>query len=93
VTVTERSLRRHVLETPAFYKLLAYTDVAIFEVASDAFLAFKDVLSRHGALTTAFLLENSAQFFTEFNTKLLLTKNYVTKRQSLKVRVSSLRAW
>ena len=42
-------------------------------------------MTRHGALTTAFLLENSATFFSEFNTKLLLSKNYVTKRQSLKV--------
>ena len=29
------------MESPAFYKLLAFTDVAVFEVASDAFLAFK----------------------------------------------------
>jgi hypothetical protein len=98
--------RRHVMESPAFYTLLAYTDVAVFEVASDAFLAFKargflhrcfvalpspagtqELLSRHGALTTAFLLDNSPKFFTEFNSKLLLSKNYVTKRQSLKVRL------
>ena len=104
------------------YPLLEFTDVAVFEVASDAFLSFKartvarvgeplecaccalvfepnrlrwrltgskrsqELLTRHGALTTAFLLENSTQFFKEFNTKLLLSKNYVTKRQSLKVR-------
>ena len=33
--------RRHVLDTPSFYALMAYTDVPTFEVASDAFLTFK----------------------------------------------------
>jgi hypothetical protein len=30
-----------VLESPSFFSLLEFTDVAVFEVASDAFLSFK----------------------------------------------------
>ena len=43
------------------------------------------MLSRHAELTTAFLLANSATFFTEFNKLLDKDNNYVTKRQSLKL--------
>ncbi len=48
----------------------------------------QELLSRHAELTTAFLLEQSADFFTAFNTKLLNSSNYVTRRQSLKARIS-----
>ena len=41
-------LHRHVMESPAFYTLLAFTDVAVFEVASDAFLAFKARAAKRG---------------------------------------------
>ncbi len=74
------------LEAPVFYDLLAYTDVTTFEVASDAFLTFRELLCKHGALTTDFLLAQSEPFFATFNKSLLESKNYVTRRQSLKAR-------
>ena len=46
----------------------------------------QEVLSRHGTLTSAFLLDQTAPFFTAFNEKLLKSSNYVTRRQSLKAR-------
>jgi hypothetical protein len=46
----------------------------------------QEVLSRHGTLTSAFLLDQTAPFFTAFNEKLLKSTNYVTRRQSLKAR-------
>jgi calcium binding protein 39 len=46
------------------------------------------VLSRHGTLTSTFLVDQTAPFFTAFNTKLLSSSNYVTRRQSLKVRAT-----
>ena len=66
------------------YDLLAFTDVSTFEVASDAFLTFKELLGRHPNVTTAFLLAHSEAFFTAYNSKLLASQNYVTRRQSIK---------
>ena len=56
-----------------------------FEVASDAFLSFKELLGRHPELTTAFLAAHSEPFFRAFNSELLESRNYVTRRQSLKL--------
>lgn len=74
------------LDTPIFYDLLRYTDVATFEVASDAFLSFRELLTKHAALTSAFLLDQADPFFASYNKDLLSSTNYVTRRQSLKVR-------
>jgi hypothetical protein len=59
-------------------------EVANFEVASDAFSTFKDLLTRHKAAVAAFLSDNYAEFFDAFY-GLLQSSNYVTRRQSLKV--------
>lgn len=76
----------HLLESPSFYRLLECTDVATFEVASDAFLSFRELLTRHPALTSTFLLAHSEPLFASYNSKLLASTNYVTRRQSLKAR-------
>ena len=77
---------RYLLESPSMFEVLAYTDVSTFEVASDAFLTFKELLTRHPALTSAFLLAHSQPFFDAYNSKLLASQNYVTRRQSIKAR-------
>ena len=76
---------RYLLEHPVFYELLAYTDVETFEVASDAFLSFRELLTRHGSLTQEFLAAHGDDFFRAFNGQLLKSTNYVTRRQSLKL--------
>lgn len=87
------TFERFLLESPSFYRLLEYTDVPTFEVASDAFLTFKELLSRHSQLTARFLLAHSDTFFAEFNGKLLSSTNYVTRRQSLKARCKTKALW
>jgi hypothetical protein len=77
---------RYLVNSPSLYDLLAYTDVPTFEVASDAFLTFKELLGRHPGVTGAFLLAQSAPFFAAYNGKLLASQNYVTRRQSIKAR-------
>jgi len=77
---------RYLLSSPVFYELLAFTDVQTFEVASDAFLTFKELLTRHAGLASAFLLLHSDAFFKAYNNTLLASTNYVTRRQSLKAR-------
>jgi calcium binding protein 39 len=45
------------------------------------------LLTRHKALVAEFLAEHYSDFFEAYN-KLLQSDNYVTKRQSLKVRLA-----
>ncbi|KAI8903894.1 armadillo-type protein [Powellomyces hirtus] len=58
--------------------------LSTFDVASDAFATFKDLLTKHKPLVADFLTKNYDQFFEQY-TQLLNSSNYVTKRQSLKV--------
>jgi calcium binding protein 39 len=66
-----------------FFNLFSYVDLPNFDVASDAFLTFRELLSRHKSLVAEFLDTNFDQFFAKY--AVLLQSNYVTKRQSLKV--------
>ena len=79
---------RYLLESPSMFEVLAYTDVSTFEVASDAFLTFKQLLPSHPALASSFLLAHSEPFFDAYNSKLLASQNYVTRRQSIKARAA-----
>lgn len=79
------------------YKLFKFLDVNAFEITSDAFMTLKvcaktkiniflqETLFRHKTLTAEFLEKNFDKFFGDYNTILLGSKQYVTKRQSLKV--------
>ncbi|KAJ3056826.1 mo25 protein [Rhizophlyctis rosea] len=82
--VRHESLARSVLESPHFWKLFNYVELSTFDVASDAFATFKDLLAKHKALVADFLERNYTEFFERY-TQLLNSSNYVTKRQSLKL--------
>lgn len=64
--------------------LFEKVDRSNFEVASDAFSTFRDLLTRHKAMVSGYLWEHYADFFGAFK-KLLQSSNYVTRRQSLKL--------
>ncbi|KAJ1653454.1 Hym1p [Dispira simplex] len=78
------SLARLVLYAPPFYNFFDYVELNTFDVASDAFASFKDILTRHKPMVAEFLKTNYDPFFTRYD-KLLHSNNYVTKRQSLKL--------
>nr|XP_032835056.1 calcium-binding protein 39-like isoform X1 [Petromyzon marinus] len=82
--VRHELLARSVLTSPHFFRLFHYVDASTFDVASDAFATFRDLLTRHKALCAEFLDQNYERVFEEYD-KLLLSSNYVTKRQSLKL--------
>uniref|UniRef100_A0A7S0RI09 Calcium-binding protein 39 n=1 Tax=Chlamydomonas leiostraca TaxID=1034604 RepID=A0A7S0RI09_9CHLO len=69
---------------PMFMEFFEKVEVANFEIASDAFSTFKDLLTRHKAIVAQYLQENYAEFFPAY-VKLLQSGNYVTRRQSLKL--------
>lgn len=73
-----------VLNLAEFEKLFDYIQLPTFDVSSDAFATFKDLLTRHKNLVTNFLINNYELIFKRLN-GLLTSENYVTRRQSLKL--------
>ncbi|TVU38185.1 hypothetical protein EJB05_11541 [Eragrostis curvula] len=75
----------YVLESEHMKKFFDYIQLPNFDIASDASATFKELLTRHKATVAEFLSNNYDWFFTEFNTRLLSSTNYITKRQAIKL--------
>lgn len=73
-----------VLVSDIFADLFERLEDPEFEIASDAFLTFKDLLTRHKAVVAAYLVENYLTFLEHYR-QLLESSNYVTRRQSVKL--------
>lgn len=78
------SLAKHMLESASFEMYFKFVEIPIFDIASDAFGTFKELLTRHNAVVVAYLTSHYASFFANFD-RLLGSGNYVTRRQSLKL--------
>eukprot|EP00794_Sanderia_malayensis_P011366 gene11366-12551_t len=78
------ALAKPVIISENFYSLFKYVEMSTFDIASDAFTTFKDLLTRHKIVCAEFLDKNYDRVFTHYR-KLLDSENYVTKRQSLKL--------
>ena len=78
------ALAKIIMCSEEFYNFYRYVEVSTFDIASDAFSTFKELLTRHKALSAEYLQANYERFFTEYQ-HLLNSNNYVTKRQSLKL--------
>jgi calcium binding protein 39 len=72
------------LQSESFWKFFSFVEMPNFDIASDAFSTFKELLTKHKAMCAEFLEKNYDRVFEEY-TKLLNSQNYVTKRQSLKL--------
>ncbi|KAI9355111.1 Mo25-like protein [Zopfochytrium polystomum] len=77
-------LAKTVLESDHFWRFFGYVELPTFDVSSDAFATFKDLLTKHKGIVSVFLERNYDKFFEHY-TLLLNSENYVTKRQSLKL--------
>ncbi|KAG1050484.1 hypothetical protein G6F43_007248 [Rhizopus delemar] len=82
--VRHEALAKIVLYSSKFYQFFEYVSMSTFDVASDAFASFKEVLTRHKSMVGEFMDANYDDFFDHYK-KLLQSENYVTKRQSLKL--------
>lgn len=78
------SLAHTVLRDPIFYTFFSFIELPTFDIASDAFSSFRDLLTKHKMLVAEFLEENYDRVFSHYE-RLLHSDNYVTKRQSLKL--------
>ncbi|KAI5942620.1 Calcium-binding protein 39-like [Manis javanica] len=82
--IRHEPLAKIVLFSSQFRDFFKYVELSTFDIASDAFATFKDLLTRHKVLVADFLEQNYDTTFEDYE-KLLQSENYVTKRQSLKL--------
>ncbi|KAF0292222.1 Protein Mo25 [Amphibalanus amphitrite] len=78
-------LAKTMLHSEEFYKFFTYVEVSNFDIASDAFSTFKELLTKHKMLCSEFLEQNYDRVFDQHYKQLLHSENYVTRRQSLKL--------
>eukprot|EP01095_Lingulamoeba_sp_RSL-Kostka_P006982 TRINITY_DN220_c0_g1_i1.p1 TRINITY_DN220_c0_g1~~TRINITY_DN220_c0_g1_i1.p1 ORF type:complete len:338 (-),score=96.62 TRINITY_DN220_c0_g1_i1:779-1792(-) len=82
--IRHEPLAKVLLYSPSFYEFFTYVELSNFDVASDAFVTFKELLTTHKSLSAELLEKNYEEIFDNY-TQLLLSQNYVTRRQSLKL--------
>ncbi|RCH78231.1 mo25 protein, partial [Rhizopus stolonifer] len=82
--IRHEALAKIILYSNKFYQFFEYVEMSTFDIASDAFASFKEILTRHKQMVADFLEMNYDDFFDHYR-KLLQSENYVTKRQSLKL--------
>ncbi|GAB5589058.1 Hym1p [Umbelopsis nana] len=70
------ALAKIYLYSSDFYLFFEYVEMSTFDIASDAFASFKELLTRHKQLVAQFLEANYDKFFEHY-TKLLMSSNYL----------------
>ncbi|PIA38368.1 hypothetical protein AQUCO_02800216v1 [Aquilegia coerulea] len=73
------------LESENMKKFFDYIQLPNFDIGSDASATFKELLTRHKSTVAEFLSKNYEWFFAEFNSRLLESPNYITRRQAVKL--------
>lgn len=73
-----------ILNNKYFWNYFNYVQNEIFEIATDSFTTLHDLLTIHKKLVSEFLADNY-DYFTKNINKLIQLKNYVTKRQSIRL--------
>ncbi|KAH9042591.1 mo25 protein [Lactarius pseudohatsudake] len=77
-------LSKILLYSEQFYNYPNYIESTTFGISTDAYTSLKETLTRHKPMVAEYLDKNYDRFFNSFTT-LILSSNYVTKRQSLKL--------
>lgn len=83
--IRHQVVAKYVLESEHFKKLFDYIQLPNFDIAADAAATFKELLTRHKSTVAEFLSKNYDWFFEEYNSKLLESSNYITRRQAVKL--------
>lgn len=78
------ALAKILLYSEQFYLFPHYIEKTTFGISCDAFANLKETLTKHKPMVAEYLEKNYDRFFSTFDV-LLLSTNYVTKRQSLKL--------
>ncbi|CAG7862036.1 unnamed protein product, partial [Brassica rapa] len=83
--IRHQIVAKYVLESEHVKKFFDYIQLANFDIAADAAATFKELLTRHKSTVADFLTNNEEWFFADYNSKLLESVNYVTRRQAIKL--------
>ncbi|KAJ9146952.1 hypothetical protein P3X46_029164 [Hevea brasiliensis] len=83
--IRHQSVARYVLESEHMKKFFNYIQIPNFDIASDAQATFKELLTRHKSTVAEFLSKNYDWFFQEYNSQLLESTNYITRRHAVKL--------
>ena len=80
---------KRVLQSPQFLRFFTqYLRDASFDIMSDAFTTFRDLLSLHKSIVAEYLENNYDQFMDNFNELMRYvpeTEKYITRRQAVKL--------
>ncbi|KAL2466932.1 putative MO25-like protein [Abeliophyllum distichum] len=83
--IRHQIVARYVLKSDHMKMFFDYVQLPNFDVASDAAATFKELVTRHKSTVAEFLVGNYSWFFAEFNSKLLESTNYMTRRHAVKL--------
>ncbi|CAN1749190.1 Putative MO25-like protein At5g47540 [Linum perenne] len=75
----------YVLESEEMKRFFDFIQLPNFDIAADAAATFKELMTRHKSTVAEFLSKNYDWFFAEYNSKLLESANYITRRQAVKL--------
>ncbi|KNA11805.1 hypothetical protein SOVF_131770 [Spinacia oleracea] len=83
--IRHQVVAKYVLESEHLKKFFEFIQLPNFDIAADAAATFKELLTRHKSTVAEFLSKNYDWFFAEYNSKLLESSNYITRRQAVKL--------
>lgn len=83
--IRHQVVAKYVLESEHLKKFFEFIQRPNFDIAADAAATFKELLTRHKSTVAEFLSKNYDWFFAEYNSKLLESSNYITRRQAVKL--------
>ncbi|KAJ6941132.1 MO25-like protein [Populus alba x Populus x berolinensis] len=83
--IRHQIVARYVLETEHLKKVLTYVQIPNFDIASDAQATFKELMTRHKSTVAEFLSVNYDWFFQAYNSQLLESPSYITRRHAVKL--------
>jgi len=83
--IRHQIVARYILDSEHMKKFFYYMQHANFDVSSVAASTFKELMTRHKSTVAEYLMKNYVWFFAEFNSKLLESTNYITRRNSVKL--------
>ncbi|XP_021274417.1 putative MO25-like protein At5g47540 isoform X2 [Herrania umbratica] len=83
--IRHQSVAKYVLVSEHMKKFFDYLQNPNFDIASDAQATFKELLIRHKSTVAGFLSANYDWFFQEYNSQLLQSESYITRRHAIKL--------
>ncbi|KAI9382678.1 hypothetical protein POPTR_014G162100v4 [Populus trichocarpa] len=83
--IRHQIVARYVLGSEYMKKFFTYIQIPNFDIASDAQSTFKELLTRHRSTVAEFLSANYDWFFQGYNSQLLQSPSYITRRHAVKL--------